>query len=358
MAKYIEPYILIILGAVILRYSFSDFTSILILLGGIIVVSLLLIVHHEQAQLIITMISAVAVCIFPPALPFFPAIIYCSFYSKKHIAACSITLLTLVIAGRGFTLSLLLPLILCGLSSYMAYVASKKEMLSNKVKELRDNSAEREIELGRKNKQLMEMQQDQIHLATLTERNRIAREIHDNVGHLLSRAILQTGSINAITTDQTIKPFLSQLKDTLDDAMNNIRNSVHDLHDESIDLNSSIKTLCQEFEFCPVELQCDISAHIPKDVKYCFITVAKEALNNIAKHSNASKASIYIHEHPGFFQLLIQDNGHAATLPQSDHSGIGLTNMRDRVTALGGVINISNDSGFKIFISIPKRKED
>ncbi len=355
MAKYIEPYILIILGIIACDYKFADISDIIRLLCAIIVVSLLQVIRYEKMLFVFILLSAVGVLFFPETIAFFPAVIYFGIYSKYYTQVSGLFLLILSFSTRGTFPSMISPLILGLLSLYMAYNTQKNNDLNKKVIDLRDSSVEREIELNRKNKQLMEMQHDQIHLATMTERNRIAREIHDNVGHLLSRAIIQAGSINAITTDQQIKPFMGQLKDTLDDAMNNIRNSVHDLHDESIDLNSSIKSLCDSFEFCPVDLHCETSSQVPRDVKYCFITIAKEALNNISKHSNASKASIYIHEHPGFFQLLIEDNGTKSS--QSDTNGIGLTNMKDRVTALGGVITINNESGFRIFISIPKNRQ-
>ena len=61
-----------------------------------------------------------------------------------------------------------------------------------------------------------------IHAATLKERNRIAREIHDHVGHMLSRSILQLGAILAINKDEKLDIPLRGLKDSLDTAMNNI----------------------------------------------------------------------------------------------------------------------------------------
>ena len=68
----------------------------------------------------------------------------------------------------------------------------------------RDDSKELEKMLEEKNKRLMSEQDQQVHLATLAERNRIAREIHDNVGHLLSRAILLLGAISTVNTDDRL----------------------------------------------------------------------------------------------------------------------------------------------------------
>ena len=82
------------------------------------------------------------------------------------------------------------------------------------------------------------------------------------------------------------------------------------------------------------------------------ITIVKEAINNILKHSNASNVDIIMQEHPAFYQLLIHDNGKCISKKVSE--GIGLTNMRDRISALNGNIKITTDDGFKILISILK----
>lgn len=353
MSQYIEPYIIMVLGLLIFDFKLSEISDILMLLCALILVSLLVIVRFDRFRLLLIALSTVLVCFFPSALCFFPVLIYFGIYSKNTMSTLGLFLLTTIIATAGSPQLIIVNTLLCGFSGYMAYAATKKHELLLKTRELRDNSVEREMLLNQKNKQLLEAQHDQVHLATLTERNRIAREIHDNVGHQLSRAIIQVGAISAVTKDDQIKPLLTSLKGTLDEAMTNIRTSVHDLHDESIDLSNSLSNICKDFAFCPVNLQCEVGANVPKDIKYCFITIVKEALNNISKHSNADKCSVYVHEHPGFYQLLIEDNGTKINNTTS-HSGIGLINMQDRVEALGGHITITNTQGFRIFISIPK----
>lgn len=241
------------------------------------------------------------------------------------------------------------------LSYYLAYNNNLRTELSETVHTLRDNSVEKEMMLKESTRHLVDSQNDQIYIATLKERNRIAREIHDNVGHMLSRSILQVGALLAICTDDTSKPHLTTLKETLDLAMNNIRNSVHDLHDESIDLQNALQGLVDSFTFCPVHFQCDISKQIPKNVKYCFLAITKEGMNNIMRHSNASRVTLTVKEHPAFYQLLIEDNG--TTSLHSDNvsdTGMGISNMKERAEALHGILHISTENGFRIFVSIPK----
>jgi signal transduction histidine kinase len=211
------------------------------------------------------------------------------------------------------------------------------------------------LKLKKKNHDLMEKQDYEINLATLNERNRIAMEIHDNVGHLLSRCLLQLGAVMAVNKDYRIKEGLSSIKDTLSQAMTSIRNSVHNLHDDAIDLYSQISGLVAEFDFCPATLDYELDDDIDIKLKYCFIAIVKEALSNIIAHSNATEVRIILHEHPALYQLIIEDNGSSGEYKPDN--GIGLRNISDRVNSFNGNININTENGFRIFISIPKIKQ-
>ena len=96
----------------------------------------------------------------------------------------------------------------------------------------RDEMREASLNLERQNRELMEKQRFyEIQVATLRERNRIAREIHDNVGHLLTRSLFQVKALRITVQDQPqTEAQLAAVNDTLTEAMNRIRESVHDLH--------------------------------------------------------------------------------------------------------------------------------
>ncbi len=216
----------------------------------------------------------------------------------------------------------------------------------------RDQSSEISMLLKDQNAALIENQDHEINSAMLSERNRIAREVHDNLGHVLSRSLLQIGATLAVNKDPVIKELLDSTRNTLSMGMDSIRESIHNLHDESIDLHSQILGLVKGFSFCPIKLYYDISENPEKKYKYSFIAIVKEALSNIIKHSNASEVTVSLKEHPGLYQLVIQDNGTIESY--STEKGIGLSNIQDRVSAFNGNINITTEHGFKIFISIPK----
>ncbi len=235
---------------------------------------------------------------------------------------------------------------------FLQYIIQKIEILSSDIKKLRDTSKEHELLIEEKNRRLIEKQDAEIYTATLKERNRIAREIHDNVGHMLTRSILQAGAIKTINKNEVLAEPLEGLHETLNTAMTNIRTSVHDLHDESVDLQAAIREIIDPVENVSINLDYDMNIHVPKNIKYCFISITKEAVNNMLKHSNATQMTISMQEHPAFYQLLIYDNGTTANINHTD--GIGLSNMKDRVKSLNGNIKITADQGFKILISIIK----
>lgn len=302
----------------------------------------------------ITFVIYALLCIFLKDFIFFlPLICYDSFLNINKLIFSIIVIPVLL---NFFSFEVITQILLIGLIGIAILMKSRTTSLEKLRKEytiLRDTTTEFSINLKNKNKELMDKQDYEVNIATLKERNRIARDIHDNIGHLLSSSILQIGALMAITKDDKLKENLENLKQTLSKGMDSIRSSIHDMHDEYIDLNKEITSLVDSFKFCNISLDYDIQSSIDKNCKLCFISIIKEGLSNIIKHSNATKVNITLKEHPAFYQLLISDNG---TIKGNNLSnGIGIKNMIERVNNLKGIINIKSDNGYFIFISIPKK---
>lgn len=268
-------------------------------------------------------------------------------------------------------LSLVLSLMAC----LLKYQQINQVRLKRDLIQSNDAMRELTLHLNEKNRLLMAHQDDEIHLATLNERNRIAREMHDHVGHQLSRVLLQIG---AQLTIKPADPALLSMKDTLDSAMDNLRMSVHDLHDTSIDLETQLRQIVTQFENCPVVFNIRLDAAPAAKVKYAFIAILKESLSNVSKHSLATEVKVSLIEHPSFYQMIISDNGKVANRSDIDgksgsgenvnngyalydlihanllEHGIGLKNIEQRVTELKGRFLIRTQSGFELFITIPK----
>lgn len=143
-----------------------------------------------------------------------------------------------------------------------------------------------------------------IRMATLGERTRIAREVHDNVGHLLTRAIMQAQAGKTVakaTNDTVVAQGFATLGATLDDAMTMVRRSVHDLEDDGTDFAAQIDDAVTSFDGIfpgfAVTLANDI-AKAPAPVSRCFATVIREALSNVVHHSAAREASVTLRDFP------------------------------------------------------------
>lgn len=259
---------------------------------------------------------------------------------------------------------LIFSLLFLIISWILKYKLTTIMRLENDYNEQRDTSTEVNLLQEQKNQSLLENQDYEINLATLNERNRISKDIHDNIGHLLSRSLLQIGALLTITQEEMTKERLGMLKSSISDGMDSIRNSIHNMYEESIDLYTAIDSLIKDFNYCDISFEYDMNNSPDTKLKYAFIAIVKEGLNNIMKHSNASKVMINLREHPAMYQLIISDNGemeeskrHKLTKLFENHiyhEGIGIQNINDRVKGFQGNISISLERGFKIFITIPK----
>ncbi len=252
------------------------------------------------------------------------------------------------------------------LAAYLLRIKTVRlKNLNYDYNELRDNSTRISRLLEEKNLSLLKNQDNEINIATLDERNRISREIHDNIGHLLSRSLLQVGAMLTLTRDETLKEGLTDLRDSLSDGMDQIRSSIHQMYDESIDLYAQIENIVKDFTFCKISFDYDITNSPPAPLKHSMIAIVKEALTNIIRHSNATKAAIRLKEHPAMYQLIIKDNGILKGQKQKDlirilekqeyGEGMGLRNISDRIKGFNGNLNLSYDHGFVMFISVPKK---
>lgn len=307
---------------------------------------------REEVQLSLTVIYFVAALCHTELFLLFPLIVSdCFNSSKKYVVITTVSMI--FISLYVYYHNILPYLLLCYFCSfYLSYLSAQLNTVRSQNIILKDTGRENEILAKEKADMILKNQTTQIYAATLKERNRIAREIHDNVGHLITRSILQLAALNTINDNENLSPHFENLSQTLNQAMTSIRNSVHDIHNESIDLKYAINELTKDITNFHIFLDYSITSNPEKEIKYEFLAIIKEALNNAVKHSNGNEIKIIVREHPAFYQLLIEDNGTGAKVKTSN--GIGLTNIRTRVKNLNGTIQISSNNNFRIFISIMK----
>lgn len=352
MSKLIDKLILFIICFAVLAQYHADIYIVVPVISAIAATALLSYVENTVSAAVLVVWCGV--CLWQPTFSFFlPLVCYDLYLSRWRWFLLS----AVVPLGAAYTAlppdRLIFILLFTALSYLLKRRTADLERTKTEYLALRDTTKEFSLRLEGKNKELLEKQDYEIHLATLNERNRIARDIHDNIGHLLSNSILQTGALMATCQDDALKERLKTLKATLAQGMDSIRSSIHDLHDESVDLYAETKALVDGFGFCGISLDYDVDSSPPKAVKYTLLAVVKEALSNIIRHSNATHVTVTVREHPAFYQLVVRDNGNQKA-PQGD--GIGLKNISQRVESLNGRVNITSDGGFTVFVSIPKEK--
>ena len=318
----------------------------------------------ENIAFLIQIIYVIAIFFFHPMIFLIPILMYDIAHSRNFIA-CTLSVIASVNVMPELKIQEGVFLILLSILSVIMSLKSEQELvLRAKYKHLRDDSVEKNLKLRSQNQELLDARDNEVYNAQLSERNRIAREIHDNVGHTLSRAILQVGALMAIHKEDPVHSELEEVRQTLDSAMNNIRSSVHDLHDDSIDVAASIRQMAEPlYSKYSVTLDIDIGDDMPRPIKYACIGITKECISNIIKHSRNSNVDIRLSEHPSMYQLVIHDynpNGSDSypekiSVARSD-VGMGLENIKTRTESVNGSLNISTENGYRIFVTIPRNQ--
>ncbi|MCL2372754.1 MAG: histidine kinase [Defluviitaleaceae bacterium] len=280
-------------------------------------------------------------CIIIPSGVFFMPLIMMGSTTRKHCLAGVVPVFAAM--GQYYFYVAAFAILL---SALHAMALGLVQELDENIRSLQDASVE-EAHRARQTETLLREAQEKTHqIATLEERTRIARDIHDNVGHGLTRSILLLGAITAANKS----PELETLQSTLKESMETIRRAVHNMKDEGVDLKRSLQRLAQDSGL-EYRLDYQLPENLPGGIKFNFEAVTKEAIANTMRHSNATKIEITAQEHPAFYQLLIRDNGSNGG---KGKPGRGLINITERTSEMGGSCNFDSHDGFKIFISVPK----
>lgn len=355
MNKIFDKLTITVFCCILMFINGTNPSSIIALLISVSISALCQLCGKSRISFIFQITYAAGCITLPNFILFIPILLYDIFSDKRYLI-CLTIFPAFFIWFSSFSTDLCLLIIGIIISFLLQKRTCAIENLTQQLIHTQDSSTELRLLLSEKNKHLLENQDYEIHLAILKERNRIAREIHDSVGHLLSRSILQIGAIRITCNDKQLTECLESLSSTLNNAMTTIRQSVHDLHDDSVDLQKaildSIKPLYQKN--INVNTELDFSDNVPNQIKFSFIGIIKEAVSNIVRHSSADTASFILREHPAFYQLIIEDNG-CCKSEMLNENGIGLKNMRSRIKDMNGIININSDcNGFRIFITVKK----
>ena len=317
----------------------------------------------------------IAAVFVPPFVPFAPLVLYdiARRVRREHawvVLGIGIVFVFVLVADlRADALTartLLLTAILSVAATLLSLRTAQLEREQQRMRRTRDGLQERALALEARNRDLADRQDYEVELATLAERARIAREIHDNVGHQLTRASLQAEALRVVHADEPrVAADFTDVKRTVDEALQLVRASVHALNDNATNLSVQLEHIVEgaRSDNGPqIELEV-LAEHAPANVANCFAAVLREALSNAMRHAHAKTITVRCMEHPSFYQLVVTDDGTGGvrTGARSAAGGMGLASMRERVEALGGTFTAGSRvgaSGWRVFATIPKQQGD
>jgi signal transduction histidine kinase len=199
------------------------------------------------------------------------------------------------------------------------------------------------------------------------ERQRIARDIHDDLGAGLTQILLQSSLASRETSGQT-RTDLNQISDNTRELVRKMDEIVWAVTPEKDTLDSLV-TYIGKFvqEFCAaVQIRCrmDLPAQLPNiavstEVRHSLFLAVKEAMNNIAKHAGATEASLQFKLQPDAFSFFITDDGVGLKTGNGQtqdriFSGRGLQNIAQRLEKIGGtcVVSAAPDKGTQVELTV------
>ncbi|CRK83214.1 HAMP domain-containing sensor histidine kinase [Neobacillus massiliamazoniensis] len=211
-------------------------------------------------------------------------------------------------------------------------------------------------QMAKQLRNLFRIRQD---LATLEERNRLARELHDSVKQqLFATSIWLNTSKTLIGKDEkTSKDHLMKAENLLRQTQRELSALIRELRPvvlEGKDLTDALKDyvdMWQEQTGIHVDFKTIGKQQVSPIIEEVFFRITQEALHNVARHSQASRVTIHLICEE-IVTLFIQDNGCGFDINSHNHQGVGLSSMRERIHILKGQIEIQSMPGEGVKITV------
>jgi signal transduction histidine kinase len=207
-----------------------------------------------------------------------------------------------------------------------------------------------------------------------TERRRISRELHDDLGGALAVLKLRTSFIEkSLRPDQTgLREESRQVMEHIDQVIDNVARISRDLSPsilEDLGLVPALRRLIENFAKAhKIEVASDLAGldvPLSKNAQFMLYRILQEALTNIGKHSRAKNVSVGIRQENGRILVSVDDDGRgfdagAKDAERAAEKGMGLATMKERARMLGGTLDISGRAGLgtRITLVIPAGEKE
>jgi signal transduction histidine kinase len=257
---------------------------------------------------------------------------------------------TLLLNRIGVTAMTALSLL--ALFMYLRQTAALERQRDDRQREIQIERDKLELVVARRTAQLTELAQ---HLQTVREdeRNRLARELHDELGALLTAAKLDLARIKsrlAANTTPELAERLAHLSDALNGGIALKRRIIEDLRPSSLNnlgLTAALDILLREFgERAEIEVVARLEpVQLSPSKQLTVYRLVQEALTNIGKYARASRVDVALEMRAGRAMVSVRDNGKGFDPNQPSSGSHGLLGMRYRIEAEGGRMNLTTAPG-------------
>jgi two-component system sensor histidine kinase DesK len=188
------------------------------------------------------------------------------------------------------------------------------------------------------------------HLAKIAERERIARDLHDVLGHTLSLITLKSELAGKLFDRDPVqaKSEIREIEQTARQALADVRQAITGYRAKGIAEELRQATSALETAGVKVDVRSS-SLKLPPTEESVLALILREAVTNVVRHANASRCRLQLHQENGNCQLEVQDDGRGGYQLE----GNGLRGMRERVEAMGGQFLRDTTDGTKLTITLP-----
>ena len=206
-------------------------------------------------------------------------------------------------------------------------------------------------------------------LAIVEERERIGRDLHDGIIQSIYAVGLSLEDVPDLMSEEPAEATarVERAIDSLDQSIRDIRNFIFGLRPELLEqagLVGGLAALADEFRVnSMVDVELDTAdardADLPPEMIGQLLSIAREALSNIARHSKATQGSVHVETAEAAIKLIVSDNGVGFDMRKPRGAGHqGLVNMTARASSVGGRLTVQSELGFgtRIIVDVPRRE--
>ncbi|WP_438444701.1 sensor histidine kinase [Gorillibacterium sp. sgz5001074] len=245
----------------------------------------------------------------------------------------------------------------------LGYGIQRMWLSTHGVKKLYEENLRQYRLIQEQNKALEQYANQVEKLTLLEERNRMARELHDTVGHTFTSVVMGMDAVSYLmdTAPDKAKDKLEVLRQVTRNGLEEVRRSIHQIapQEEEGTFLQQFSHLAQEFAVhtgTKIGIQQEgTEFELPKQVQLTLIRCLQEALTNAKRHGQAATVYVTLAYLEGGVRLTVSDDGIGS---EQLEAGFGLNSMRERLDALQGSLEVtsSRDRGTEVRCRIPIRR--